>query len=265
MASVFSAEWPAPVSVKTLITTRIGGVSQAPFDQNNMAHHVGDDIDSVSQNRKNLVEQNALPSQPMWLNQTHSIDVVDLDTFTNQQSSNNQQATNNQNYKVEPISADGSFTSKDGIICSVMTADCLPILLCNRAGTWISAVHAGWRGLADGILEKAVEYYTGSSKELIAWLGPAISQKHFQVGEEVMRTFLLNHSEAEKAFKPNLDSNSNKYWADLYLLAKQRLSKYGVKAYGGGFCTYAETERFYSYRRDGVTGRMASLIWLENH
>ncbi len=234
-------KWPAPQNIHALCTTRLGGVSGDPFDSFNLALHVGDNEQNVNANRKLLIEQAQLPQSPQWLSQTHSDIVIEV----------------TQRFKSTP-EADASYTFQRGRVLAVMTADCLPILLCNRQGNWVAAVHAGWRGLAAGILIKAVKAYTGDSKDVMAWFGPAISQTAFEVGEDVLSAFLSNWSSAKQHFL----SKGAKYHADLYGLARMQLQSLGVEAFGGQHCTYHEKERFYSYRRDGETGRMASLIWI---
>ncbi len=225
-------DWPAPQGVKSLITTRVGGVSLPPFESFNLGSHVGDDSLHVSENRKRLID--VLPSEPKWLNQTHSTCVVDLD-------------------KAESFEGDAAFTRAPRIVCAVLTADCLPILLAGKG--CVGALHAGWRGLAAGIVESTVEAM--QEAELIAYLGPAIGQDAFEVGEEVYDAFPLESF----AFK---QGNPGKWHADLYSIARARLEKLGIKkVYGGAYCTLGESSRFFSYRRDGRTGRMGSLIWLE--
>ncbi|MDP2783975.1 MAG: peptidoglycan editing factor PgeF, partial [Sulfurimicrobium sp.] len=158
--------------------------------------------------------------------------------------------------------ADGSVARQPGVVCAVLTADCLPVLLCDRAGTVVAAVHAGWRGLADGVIEAAVKELAVEAGEILAWLGPAIGPRAFEVGGEVRQIFMAHDPAAELAFMPS--ASEGKWLADIYLLARQRLARIGVKqVYGGEYCTFAEMERFFSYRRDGATGRMASLVWLE--
>lgn len=234
-------DWPAPNNVKAIQTTRIGGASLAPYDAFNLGMHVKDNAMHVMQNRQQLHQ--LLPTEPIWLNQTHSTHVVDA-------------ANTSSNPDV-----DASFTSHQHIVCAVMTADCLPLLLCNAAGTKVAAVHAGWRGLCDGVVEATVNKMQSAEKSsFIAWLGPAIGPNAFEVGKEVREKFVLHDAQAALAFKPHGD----RYFADLYQLATQRLNRLGItKVYGGGLCTYTDKEKFFSFRRDGDTGRMATLIWLD--
>ena len=235
-------EWPAPSNVKCLMTRRTGGVSQAPWTSLNLGDHVGDDPAHVAANRARL--RRFLPAQPGWLNQVHSARVVDLD----------KQRTD--------LEADASFTRQTAQICAVLTADCLPVLFCDRAGSVVAAAHAGWRGLADGVLEATVAAMQVPPGEVLAWMGAAIGPQAFEVGDEVRQAFIAQQAEAATAFVPQ--PTPGKWLADIYQLARIRLQHAGVQAiYGGGRCTFNEADSFYSYRRDGVTGRMASLIWLE--
>lgn len=238
-----SPNWPAPANVKALQTTRLGGVSVAPYASLNLGAHVNDNPISVAKNRQLL--SSYLPSEPVWVNQVHGVEVIDA-----------AQSTCLQN-------ADASFTTKPNVVCVTMTADCLPVLLCDKAGSVVAAVHAGWRGLCDGVLEAAVSNMPVQASEILAWLGPAIGPNAFEVGGEVRAQFIAKDAQAENAFK----AQGNKWLGDIYQIARQRLNKLGVtQIYGGSvnenFCTYTDATRFYSFRRDNVTGRMASLIWL---
>ena len=232
-------DWPAPPHVKSLMTTRDSGVSGAPWGSFNLGDHVGDDMGHVAANRARLRQQ--LPSEPGWLKQVHSAKVVETGAGVPE--------------------ADASFTRQTGIVSVVLTADCLPVLFCDRAGSVVAAAHAGWRGLADGVLEATVRVMNVQPGEILAWMGAAIGPQAFEVGEEVRQTFVAQHPEASTAFSQHAPG---KWLADIYQLARIRLNHAGVQAvYGGGRCTFTETDSFFSYRRDGVTGRMASLIWLE--
>ena len=236
-------DWPVPSWIKAGSTTRTGGVSLPPYNSLNLGDHVGDELELVKHNRSLLKETRKLPAEPVWLQQVHGIEVVDA-TFA----------------KGVPI-ADASYTSKQEVVCVVMTADCLPVLLADEEGRHIAAIHAGWRGLADGVIEATVKQMGSSASKLMAWLGPAIGPKAFEVGGEVREIFLSQDSVAKSAFIP---SSNDRWLADLYTLAHQRLRALGLeKVYGGHWCTFSEKERFYSYRRDGVTGRMATFIWIE--
>ncbi|MBS0312492.1 MAG: peptidoglycan editing factor PgeF [Proteobacteria bacterium] len=231
-------DWPAPARVKSLMTTRVGGVSQPPWASLNLGDHVGDDPDHVAANRAHLRQQ--LPAEPGWLRQVHSARVVELGRETNPE-------------------ADAAFTREPGQVCAVLTADCLPVLFCDRSGSVVAAAHAGWRGLAGGVLESTVAAMRVAPGDILAWMGPAIGPHAFEVGDDVRKIFMVSHPETAAAFAPHAPG---KWLADIYQLARIRLGHIGVQAvYGGGRCTFNESDSFYSYRRDGVTGRMASLIW----
>lgn len=240
MTSWLTPDWPAPANVRACVTTRAGGVSAPPFDSFNLGDHVGDEPAAVAENRRRLTE--ALGCRPAWLSQVHGIDVVQADPAS-------------------VATADASWSATPGVACTIMTADCLPALFCDRAGTRVGAAHAGWRGLAGGVLEATVDALGVAPAELLVWLGPSIGPQAFEVGPEVREAFLADHAEAERAFVAS--ANAGKYMADIYALARIRLAAKGATAiYGGDFCTYSDTERFYSYRRSSRTGRLASLIWL---
>lgn len=243
-------EWPAPDGVRAFSTLRSGGFSAAPYHGDasgerglNFGLHVGDDPDRVLENRALLRDR--LPSEPVWLNQVHGVTVVDAAVCSGVPD------------------ADASFTCEKGIVCVVMTADCLPVLLCTADGKAVAAAHAGWRGLAAGVLENTVAALRrNSSAEIMAWLGPAIGRDAFEVGEDVREAFIRKDSLLETAFRA-YPGREGKYLADIYELARRTLEMAGVTGvFGGGFCTVSEAERFYSYRRDGVTGRMATGIWM---
>jgi len=234
-------DWPAPARVKCLMTTREGGVSQAPWTSLNLGDHVGDDPLHVAANRARLRRQ--LSAGPGWLRQVHSARVVELGR------------------EPEP-EADASFTRESGQVCAVLTADCLPVLLCDRAGSVVAAAHAGWRGLAGGVLEATVAAMQVPPEGVLAWMGAAIGPQAFEVGNEVREAFVAQHPQAAAAFVSQ--PTPGKWLADIYQLARIRLAHAGVQTiHGGGRCTFSEADSFYSYRRDGVTGRMAALIWLE--
>jgi hypothetical protein len=236
--------WAAPANVKAVCTTRNGGVSQAPFASLNLGDHVGDDPYAVARNRLLVGDILNLPTEPLWLQQVHGTDVCGMGAVS-----------------CYPT-ADAAVALQKAQVCVVMTADCLPVLFCDQAGTKVGAAHAGWRGLQAGVLERTVQALQTEPSELMAWLGPAIGATAFEVGEEVRHAFMQSNAAAEAAFKPS--SNAGKWLADIYLLAKLRLSALGVTQISGGdYCTYSDTERFFSYRRDGQTGRMGSFIWLE--
>jgi len=233
-------DWPAPAGVKACVTTRAGGVSLAPFDSLNLGDHVDDSPETVAENRRRLTDHFSI--QPAWLKQVHGIAVAHADPSLT-------------------ATADASWTATPGIACTAMTADCLPALFCDRAGTRVAAAHAGWRGLAAGVLEATLDSLAVPPEEVLVWLGPAIGPQAFEVGPEVREIFVEQLPEAAKAFVPS--QNAGKFMADIYELARLRLATRGVTAvYGGGFCTVTDP-RFFSYRRSPRTGRFASLVWLE--
>ncbi|AOU98975.1 hypothetical protein BI364_14340 [Acidihalobacter yilgarnensis] len=236
-------DWPAPIKVQALTTTRVGGISEGFYSGLNLGVHVGDTPAVVAENRMRLRIAAGLPSEPIWLSQVHGHDVATLAADS-----------------APGIEADAAVTTNPGIVCAVLTADCLPVLFCDRAGTRVGVAHAGWRGLADGVLESTVSALAAPPAELMAWLGPAIGPRAFEVGDEVRERFLDQDPQMTSAFTP---SPQGRWLADLYVLARFRLALAGVTVvYGGHYCTHTDPSRFYSYRRDGVTGRMASLIWL---
>lgn len=244
-------EWNAPPSVRALITTRRGGVSCGVYDGLNLGDHVGDDPAHVAQNRAAL--RAVLPAEPAWLKQVHGVAVADADALSG------------------PMEADASVARRPGAVCAVLTADCLPLLLCDDAGTVVAAAHAGWRGLAAGVIEHTVRAMGVAPASLMAYLGPAIGPAAFEVGDEVRQTFVAADPAAQQAFTrhsalstQHSPLGTEKWLADIYLLATQQLNRLGVeRIHGGGYCTHNDPQRFYSYRRDGATGRMASLIWLD--
>lgn len=240
--STIIPEWPAPANVRALTTTRQGGVSLPPYATLNLGDHVGDAPAAVAENRRRLRELLKLPTEPRWLSQVHGTRCCDASLVQG------------------PLEADAQFTDRPEVACAVLTADCLPLLLCDAAGSHVAAVHAGWRGLLNGVIENSISTMAADG-EVMAWLGPAIGPAAFEVGEEVRNAFLGHNSNASEAFQPTV---AGKWLADIYLLARQRLAACGVThVYGGDLCTFSDPERFYSYRRDGQTGRIASLIWME--
>ncbi|MBC3950422.1 peptidoglycan editing factor PgeF [Pseudomonas folii] len=233
-------DWPAPAGIKSCVTTRSGGVSLAPFDSFNLGDHVGDDPQAVAANRLRLTSE--LKIQAAWLKQVHGVVVAEADPR-------------------QVVEADASWTDKPGIACTIMTADCLPALFCDRAGTRVAAAHAGWRGLAAGVLEAAADSLQVAPDEVLVWLGPAIGQPSFEVGAEVREAFIGTHPQTDAAFIPS--KNPGRFMADIYALARLRLAARGITAvYGGGFDTFTDP-RFYSYRQNARNGRFASLIWID--
>jgi YfiH family protein len=244
-SSLLDMEWELPPGVRAACTTRLGGVSRAPWDSFNLATHVGDDAAHVAANRARLRELLELDAEPAWLNQVHGLDVASLDD----------------GLPPMPPTADAAVTSRAGVPCVVMVADCLPVLFTTRDGSRVAAAHAGWRGLAAGVLEETVSALRVPGSHLRAWLGPTISQKHFEVGDEVRNAFVDAHKGNAACF----ERNARERWqADLVGLAVRRLERLGVTDLSGGkWCTFAERERFFSHRRDGKGGRIAALIWRE--
>ena len=232
-------DWPAPANVKAFITTRAGGSSIGPYAGLNLGLRTDDDPLAVEANRRRL--RAALPGEPKWLRQVHGCDVVDADALGGVPE------------------ADAAVARSANTVCAVLVADCIPVLLADRAGSAVAIAHAGWRGLARGVLERAMERLDRPPEELLAYLGPGIGPGAFEVGPDVRDAFLAGDARAEAAFSPR---SPGKWMADLFLLARQRLARCGVtRIHGGDLCTYSDPRRFYSYRRDGATGRMAALIW----
>lgn len=241
-AAWFVPDWPLPHGVRALQTTRCGGVSQGPWRSFNLGDHVGDDAAHVADNRALLSA--ALPAAPRWLRQVHGTAVFSADSV-----------------EMAVPEADAAVARRAGVVCAVMTADCLPILICDRAGSVVAAVHAGWRGLRAGVIEASVAAMQVAPKDLTVWLGPAIGPGAFEVGAEVREAFVADDPIAAEAFIPG---TGGRWLGNLYMLARQRLRVAGVtEIHGGNSCTLAEPERYFSYRRSGVTGRMATLIWRE--
>jgi YfiH family protein len=238
------ARWPAPANVRAVSTTRLGGVSSGSYSSLNLALHVGDEDAAVRENRRLLRSSLQLPHEPAWLDQVHGTHVVEAGSFT------------------QPPAADASFAVQSSNVCVVMTADCLPVLLCDRTGARVAAAHAGWRGLANGVLQATIDALNCDPAELIAWLGPAIEQDAFEVGPEVRDQFVNADAQHAASF---VQSVHGRWQADLYGLARRTLQRAGVTAiFGGEFECFADRARFFSYRRDQRTGRMASLIWLQD-
>lgn len=232
-------EWPAPPAVRALITTRAGGVSRGPFASMNLGAISEDE--HFAENRARL--RSELPAEPTWLNQVHGARVIEAAPG------------------LAAPAADAVFTHSAEVVCAVLTADCLPVLMCDDKGLMVAAVHCGWRGLAAGILERAVAAVAADPRELMVYFGPAVGPQAFEVGEDVRQALIKDEAECSTAFSPH----GGRWLADLYLIARIRLASMGVsRIYGGGLCTFSDPARFFSHRRDKVTGRMASLIWLEN-
>lgn len=243
--------WPVPTWVRAVCTTRHGGVSEPPFDQQNLAAHVGDDAGAVRDNRANLVRVLGLAREPAWLAQVHGATVVRAEKVAERAGGT-------------PPDADASVTSRAGHACAVLVADCLPVLFCDRSGHRVGAAHAGWRGLAGGVLEATVDAMGVAPASVLAWLGPAIGPERFEVGREVRSAFVDQDLGAAECFRLMPGTDGAKYLCDLFKLARRRLARIGVtQVHGGGICTASDPASFYSYRRDGRTGRMAALIWMQ--
>lgn len=248
-SSFITPNWPSPANVRAMQTTRAGGVSLAPYHDFNLGAHVNDDAMAVAHNRQLLSP--FMPSEPVWINQVHGVKAIDAAIAGC------------------AAEADAAYTIKENTVCVTMTADCLPVLLCDQAGTIVAAVHAGWKGLLDGVIESTVHRMLVAMpnlapQNLMVWLGPAIGPQAFEVGSEVREAFVTVDANATVAFKlaGNNEASYDKWLGDIYQLARQRLNTIGVsQIYGGDFCTYTDEARFFSYRRDNVTGRMATIIW----
>jgi polyphenol oxidase len=240
---LIEADWPAPKNVRAVATTRAGGISVGPYASLNLGAHVGDDPGAVLENRLRLRTALALPRDPLWLNQVHGTAAVEAVPHA------------------APPTADASFSRTQDQACAVLTADCLPVLFCDRDGTRVAAAHAGWRGLVGGVLNSALRAMNVAPDRVLAWLGPAIEQEAYEVGAEVREQFVAASADNEHAFKAN---DRGRWQADLYDLARRELARLGVtQIFGGGFRCYADRDRFYSFRRDGTTGRMATLVWMK--
>lgn len=238
-------DWNVPAQVRALVTTRAGGVSGGAHAMLNLGLRCGDEVEAVLENRRRL--RALLPAEPLWLRQVHGCGVL---------------VAGSSHAAGPEHEADASVTALPGTVCAVLIADCLPVLLADRRGEAVGVAHAGWRGLSSGVIEAAVGAFHCSPSRLVAWLGPAIGPRVYEVGDEVRAAFTARDAAAAEAF---VSTRPGHWLADLYALARQRLSRCGVhEVGGGGFCTFSEPERFYSFRRDRMTGRMAALIWLES-
>lgn len=243
MTKFLWADWPAPANIRALTTTRKGGVSQGAYSSLNLADHVDDNPEHVKKNRQ-IVSESLNIREPVWLKQVHGISVADASTARHQ------------------AEADAIFSNQTDSVCAVLTADCLPLLFCNQQATKVAAAHAGWRGLANGVIESTVDALQENPENLMVWLGPAIGPSCFEVGVDVVDAFVSQDADASRAF---LKTDAKHYLADIYQLARLRLKRLGIeKVYGGGLCTFSDDERFYSYRKNKVSGRMASMIWISS-
>ncbi|HEY1726464.1 MAG TPA: peptidoglycan editing factor PgeF [Steroidobacteraceae bacterium] len=249
-ATVLRADWPAPPGVQAVFTLRAGGVSNGAYRSLNLGAHVGDEARAVQENRRRVIEALTLPSEPLWLAQVHGTEVVRADEIGAGAAAPNTSAR-----------GDASVTQLPGRVLSVLVADCLPVLLARTDGSAVAIAHAGWRGLAGGVIEAAVRALGGTPQSLLAWLGPAIGPAHFEVGEEVRTAFCRHDPQAQRAFAANARA---RWQCDLHQLAVQRLAALGVQSvHGRPRCTFSDADSFYSFRRDGVTGRAAALIWID--
>ena len=261
---VIQPDWPAPARVHAASTLRVGGVSRGSYASLNLSASVGDDEASVDRNRRILSEMLDLPAEPLWLRQVHGTTVLNLDGSDSDSPAAPQPSEQRPSGPSSPSQtpvADGAVTSRPVQPCVVLTADCLPVLFCDALGTRVAAAHAGWRGLAGGVLESAVRCMGVDPGHLLAWIGPGIGQEAYEVGEDVLKQFVAGDPNAVGCFT----AKTNGRWqADLYGLARLRLRTAGVEMiYGGGWCTHSESERFFSHRREAPCGRMATLIWLD--
>jgi YfiH family protein len=239
---IVTPDWTVSAGVHAAFTLRTGGVSTPPFDSLNVGMHVGDAADAVAENRRRVSQQLRLPREPTWLQQIHGAEVANLDDAAC------------------PRVADAAITRGGDRVCVIQVADCVPVLFAARDGTAVAAAHAGWRGLSAGVLEATVRSLDIDPRQLRAWLGPGISQRHFEVGDEVRSAFLSHDAQATGDFEPNA---RGRWQCDLFALVRRRLLKIGIREISGGdACTYADSARFFSYRRDGQCGRMAALVWL---
>ncbi|WIV89376.1 purine nucleoside phosphorylase YfiH [Proteus appendicitidis] len=243
MTSLIFPDWPQPENIGSCSTLREGGISLPPYDSFNLGTHVGDKLSDVEENRRRLCQQALLPEMPLWLEQVHGTHVVTLNTEKNNE-----------------IQGDALYTSTVKKVCAIMTADCLPVLFTTVDGTEVGAAHGGWRGLCHGVLQNTLAQFKAPKDQIMAWLGPAIGPTAFEVGAEVRLAFIEKNIAFESAFIPH----NGKYLANIYMLARIILQESGItQIYGGDFCTVTDPSRFFSYRRERVTGRMASLIWIK--
>ena len=241
--SWITPDWPAPSNIRAVTTTRHNGHSLPPYGRFNLAMHVGDTEERVARNRQELKKILGIPDNPLWLQQTHSENVVCATTYTGNEA------------------ADGSYTDQQGVVCALLTADCIPLLFCNRSGTRVAAIHAGWRGLSQGITRHLTAIFDPEGDEILAWIGPHIRAQHYEVGVEVKQALTAAiGSRAETAF---VRTRPGHWLADMASLARFALENSGIRyIYDCGRCTYSDGDDFYSYRRENTTGRMASLIWI---
>lgn len=264
-------DWPAPPAVRAVFTLRTGGVSAAPFDSLNLGAGLGDSPEAIAENRRRLREHLRLPAEPAWLEQVHGVDVTDLsdvsamggaDVTATAGSGAPTTAVGVPAAGKALLRADASVARRPGQVCAIRVADCMPVVFAARDGSAVGAAHAGWRGLAGGVLEATVARLGVPASQLLAWMGPAIGSQHFEVGDDVRTAFVANDERSGLAF---VENSRGRWQCDLYALARRRLSALGIGTiYGGGWCTFADADRFFSYRRDGQCGRMAALVWIQS-
>ena len=256
---IIEPEWPAPKGVHSAFTLRTGGVSRSPYDSLNVGAHVGDVAAAVEENRRRVRERLGLPAEPAWLQQVHGVEVADLDAAAEARLSPGAEGASPLAFGF--MRADAAVTPVSRRVCVIQVADCMPVLFAACDGSAVGAAHAGWRGLAGCVLEETVRRLGVPAHQLIAWLGPTIGQDHFEVGDEVRAAFTSHDPDAASSFEANA---RGRWQCDLYTLARRRLIALGIRdIFGGGWCTYADADRFFSYRRDGQCGRMAALVWME--
>jgi YfiH family protein len=265
--------WPAPRGVRAAFTLRTGGVSVAPYDSLNLGAGIGDSVEAVAENRRLVGESLRLPDEPVWLDQVHGVEVIEIGAgggelrggaaeLPSEAGKLRDGAAELRGGATPAPRADASVTRAIGRVCAIRVADCMPVLFAALDGSAVGAAHAGWRGLAGGVLEATIRQLGVPASKLIAWMGPAIGPEHFEVGDEVRAVFLARDEDADGAFVANA---RGRWQCDLYALARRNLTALGVQEiFGGGWCTFEEADRFFSYRRDGQCGRMAALIWRES-
>jgi YfiH family protein len=292
---VITPDWPAPPGVRAAFTLRTGGVSVAPYDSLNLGARIGDSPKAVAENQRRVREKLRLPAEPIWLEQVHGVEVVELravagsgvraaagggaagagtpslanaaaprdtaDGTGDDHARSGGTLAQRGNSPDLLQTGDASVARRAGWVCAIRVADCMPVLFAAQDGSVVGAAHAGWRGLAGGVLEATIGRFGVPASKLIAWMGPAIGPRHFEVGDDVRDAFMASDADSASAFVAN---TRGRWQCDLYALARRRLKALGVSAiYGGGWCTFADADRFFSYRRDGQCGRMAALIWIE--
>jgi YfiH family protein len=270
---IIEPEWLAPKGVHAAFTLRTGGVSGSPYDSLNVGAHVGDVGAAVEENRRRVRERLRLPAEPAWLQQVHGVEVADLDVVAEARVLAQRGGVGAESAHLSlgaegalPLAsgfmrADAAVTRVPRRVCVIQVADCMPVLFAACDGSAVGAAHAGWRGLAGGVLEETVRHFGVPAHQIIAWLGPTIGQDQFEVGDEVRAAFTSHDPDAAASFEANA---RGRWQCDLYALARRRLVALGIRdIFGGGWCTYADAERFFSYRRDGQCGRMAALVWME--